>query len=94
MDNSGEHKHLGANIPITAVGILKVQNHYEKKRIEKTDYCIKYLQHKKLVCKIWYQPAVKCGTHKHLDTYTPINATFSKPKHGLKIEKFENLMPV
>ena len=37
-----------------------------------------------LVSKIWYQSADKCGTYEHLGAYTPINATFSKSKIGLK----------
>ena len=39
------------------------------------------------MCKISYQSADKCATHKHLGVHTPINATFSKTKIGIKSEK-------
>jgi len=48
-----------------------------------------YIPPKHACVQIWYQSADKYGSHKHLDAYTPMNATFKKSKIELKIVKIE-----
>ena len=67
--------------------ILKVQNRYRQKKIRELIPACSTGTSKKRVCKILYESANKCDTHKHLGANTPINDTFSKSKIGLKTEK-------
>ena len=62
-----------------------------KKKFRKKKYCgIKNLFPKQILWKFWCHLADKYGTNKQLQTYTLINATFSKSKIQPKIEKILN----
>ena len=76
-----------SKVPLPKCSLSCIKNQ-EKQNCGKPFIALSTYNLRKLVCKILYQWTDKYGTHKHLDAYTALNATFSKSKIGLKMDFF------